>query len=73
MEIKSKTVNTYQASINIGLQRHYSNALIAKEDIIKFIQDYLKSKLAKHKRLTSINIFESTIVCIAQNEPHLVI
>lgn len=73
MEIKSKTVNTYQGSINLGLQRHYSDDLIPKEDVIQFIQDYQKSRLAIDKRLISVNIFESSIVCIGQNEPHLVI
>jgi hypothetical protein len=73
MEIKSKTVNTYQASINLGLQRHYSDDLIPKEEVIQFIQDYQKSRLIKDKRLISVNIFKSSIVCIGQNEPHLVI
>lgn len=73
MEIKSKTVNTYQASINLGLQRHYSDDLIPKEEVIQFIQDYQKSRLIKDKRLMSVNIFKSSIVCIGQNEPHLVI
>lgn len=73
MEIKSKTVNTYQASINLGLQRHYSDDIIPEEEIIKFIQKYQKSRLAADQRLLSLNIFESALVCVGQNEPHLVI
>lgn len=73
MEIKSKAVNTYQASINLGLQKHYSDELIPKQEIIQFIQDYQNSKLSSEKLLLSVNIFESNIVCIGQNEPHLII
>lgn len=73
MKIKSKTVNTYQASINLGLQRHYSDDLIPKEEVIQFIQDYQKFRLAADQRLLSLNIFESALVCVGQNEPHLVI
>lgn len=73
MKIKSKSVSTYQCSINLGLQKHYSDELIPKEDVIQYIQKFQKSRLASDNHLVSVNVFDSTIVCVGQKEPHLVI
>lgn len=63
----------FQARVNFGLNRGYSEELIPKEDILRDIQIY-QSKLLSQKNIhLSVSISDSLVVLLKQREPHLVL
>jgi hypothetical protein len=71
--IQKKTVSTYQATINLGLKKFFSEELIPAAEVIAYIQHYQKKRGEDAERLISLNIQQTSIVCMDQNEPHLMI
>lgn len=66
-------VPTYNAVINLGLQENYSTKIIDKAEVIQFIQSYQNKVLKERNKLLSLKIYETSIVCLGQVEPHLAI
>lgn len=66
-------VPTYNAVINLGLQENYSTKIIDKAEVIQFIQSYQNKVLKERNKLLSLKIYDTTIVCLGQVEPHLAI
>jgi hypothetical protein len=71
MTITKTAIHPFSAQITIGLERGYTQALIPKETIIKFLQDY-QYKLFKEKKVAlSVSVSACDIVFSGQVEPHL--
>lgn len=66
-------VPTYNAVINLGLQENNSTKIIEKAEVIQFIQSYQNKVLKKRNKLLSLKIYDTTIVCLGQVEPHIAI
>ena len=71
MTISKTSIHPFSAQITFGLERGYTQALIPKETIVKFLQDY-QYRLFKDKKVAlSASVSECDIVFSGQVEPHL--
>ncbi len=69
--MKEINIKTFNATINLGLTRGYSNESISKQEVIRFIQSYQNSLISKEKIYLSASVSENIIVLSGQTEPHL--
>lgn len=65
------SVETYNGSITMGLQKGYTDDLISKKDFIGYLQDYQKSRASISQVFLSASVTECDIVLNDQVEPHL--
>jgi hypothetical protein len=71
MTITKTSIHPFSAQITFGLERGYTQALIPKESIVNFLQDY-QQKLLKNKCIAlSASVSECDIVFGGKVEPHL--
>lgn len=61
----------YTGTINIGLQKGYSNEYFTKKDYIQCIQEWQKQTSTEHQLMFSPAVFEFDFVCGELIEPHL--
>jgi len=71
MEISRKSIEPFHARVSLGLNRHYSEELILKEDVIRAIQDFQAKLINEREIYLSVSISDALIVLNNQKEPHL--
>jgi len=73
MEISRKSIEPFHARVSIGLNRHYSDELLLKEDVIKAIQAYQAKLISERDVYLAVSISDALIVLRNQKEPHLIL
>lgn len=73
MEISKQSIEPFLARVSLGLNRHYSEELLLKEDVIKAIQAYQARLIREKKIYLSVSISDALIVLNNQKEPHLIL
>jgi len=73
MEISRKSIEPFHARVSFGLNRHYSDELLLKEDVIKAIQAYQAKLISERDIYLSVSISDALIVLRNQKEPHLIL
>lgn len=71
MKYTQKSIPTFRATINIGLQVGYTSQKLSKADIIDYIQSYQRQLIHKSKIYLSASVTDCDIVLDEQIEPHL--
>jgi len=69
--MKTITIKTFRASINLGLKKGYSQETISEKEVINFLQAFQEKMIVEENIYLSASIINNMIVLSGQAEPHL--
>ncbi len=69
--MKIKRIETFTATITIGLEVGYSKELYSKDYALKELQSYQRKRITEANIYLSASVSECSIVLSGQNESHL--
>ena len=73
MNITKQTLKPFSAKVTFGLELGYTEKLIDKTKIIKYIQNIQNELINKKKIFLSVSISDTNIVMSGQIEPHIIL